>query len=554
MIAATSKPSSSAHAVDSTCGTRSDRELLERLDEAFEQRFVVLDAERGVLERVSRDWPRADAFRWLSVCEQVSRRGRAEILEDYSPLLLLAAPLETLPGEGDRLAVTVLLTDRVETPADLAPAARVFGVDPQEIYQWARNRMVWSPRAARKLAESLVEACRLRSALGQQKAQLSDVSANLLATFDELDLLHRLTERLSLDRSTQRLAAETLRWLGDVVPADCVIAHWREETIRGDRSAVAEAPDRTLVVGESPIDIEEFDRFFFRLGPNAERRSLVLNRDRTDSPTWCYPSVREVVAAPIGSHDRPVGWIAALNSRPGTNGEAGVFGSVESSLLSSVAAILGVHNGNRRLFHEQRALFDGAVRAFSSALDAKDPYTRGHSDRVSQIAVRLAEHLGVEDGDLRILRLGGLLHDIGKIGVDDKVLRKTGRLSEEEYEHVKRHPVMGEEILRGVPQLSAILPVVRHHHECWDGSGYPDGLEGEETPSLARIAAVADAIDAMGSDRPYRRGMPAERVESILREGAGSQWDPAVVDAYFAVRADVMAIVTSKNSAAASES
>ncbi|TWT99780.1 Cyclic di-GMP phosphodiesterase response regulator RpfG [Botrimarina colliarenosi] len=177
-----------------------------------------------------------------------------------------------------------------------------------------------------------------------------------------------------------------------------------------------------------------------------------------------------------------------------------------------------------------------------SAIDAKDRYTCGHSDRVARIAVRLAQEMGCEGEALNALYVGGLLHDIGKIGVDDAVLRKSGALTADEYDQIKLHPTLGEQILHGVPGLEPVLPIVRHHHESWDGSGYPDGLALEEIPALARIAAIADAIDAMGSDRPYRKGMPLEDVESTLREGAGKQWDPAVVASYFAARDDIRAI------------
>jgi putative nucleotidyltransferase with HDIG domain len=176
------------------------------------------------------------------------------------------------------------------------------------------------------------------------------------------------------------------------------------------------------------------------------------------------------------------------------------------------------------------------VRALTSAIDAKDPYTHGHSERVARVAVCIGEEMGLDKEQLDTIYLGGLLHDIGKIGIDDQVLNKPGALTPEEYEHIKKHPQLGYDILRGVRQLQKILPIVLHHHESWDGTGYPHGLTGESTPLVARIAAVADAFDAMSSDRPYRQGMEDEKLDAILRDGAGKQWDPAVVDAFFACR------------------
>jgi len=129
------------------------------------------------------------------------------------------------------------------------------------------------------------------------------------------------------------------------------------------------------------------------------------------------------------------------------------------------------------------------------------------------------------------LQLAGILHDIGKIGIDDSVLKKPGALTDEEFDQIKRHPVLGYEILKGIRPFRHILPAVRHHHESWDGRGYPDGLSGDNIPRAAQILAVADSFDAMVSDRPYRRGMPLDKVRKIFREGRGKQWASDVVDA-----------------------
>jgi HD-GYP domain-containing protein (c-di-GMP phosphodiesterase class II) len=155
---------------------------------------------------------------------------------------------------------------------------------------------------------------------------------------------------------------------------------------------------------------------------------------------------------------------------------------------------------------------------------------------------RIAKHLDLDQRSLNTIYLSGLLHDIGKIGINDDVLRKPGPLTPAEFEHIKMHPELGYKILVDLNELDEVLPVVLHHHENWDGKGYPRGLSGEQTPLLARIVAVADAFDAMGSDRPYREGMPDDKVDAILRAGAGKQWDAKVIEAFFAVREDIREI------------
>src|SRR5262249_21624547 len=184
-------------------------------------------------------------------------------------------------------------------------------------------------------------------------------------------------------------------------------------------------------------------------------------------------------------------------------------------------------------------LLFGVIRALTSAIDAKDPYTSGHSERVARIAVRLGEELGVPAGQRSDLYLIGLLHDIGKIGVQDEVLKKPGKLTTEEYRQIQAHVRIGVHILSDLKKLNHLLPAVAHHHECIDGSGYPSGLSGEDIPLPARILAVADAFDAMSSSRPYRRRLSPEQIDEIFNRGAGSQWDSAVVQALFACRTDL---------------
>jgi putative nucleotidyltransferase with HDIG domain len=178
-----------------------------------------------------------------------------------------------------------------------------------------------------------------------------------------------------------------------------------------------------------------------------------------------------------------------------------------------------------------QSMLEGMVRSLASALDAKDTYTCGHSSRVADLAVALSRRLGMSQHDSDSLQLAGILHDIGKIGIDDSVLKKPGALTDEEFDQIKQHPVLGYEILKGIRPFRHILPAVRHHHESWDGRGYPDGLAGDNSPRAAQILAVADSFDAMVSDRPYRKGMPLEKVRKIFLEGRGRQWASDVVDA-----------------------
>jgi putative nucleotidyltransferase with HDIG domain len=179
-----------------------------------------------------------------------------------------------------------------------------------------------------------------------------------------------------------------------------------------------------------------------------------------------------------------------------------------------------------------RELFISSIRAFAAAIDAKDPYTRGHSERVAELSRSIARHLGQNDEFQQKIWIGALLHDVGKIGVEDRILRKGGVLSPAEFEQMKAHPSVGAEILAPIEQLRDMIPVVRWHHENWNGRGYPDALRGEEIPLSARIVAVADCYDAVTTDRPYQKAYEARYAAEVITKLAGSRFDAKVVTAF----------------------
>lgn len=188
-----------------------------------------------------------------------------------------------------------------------------------------------------------------------------------------------------------------------------------------------------------------------------------------------------------------------------------------------------------RAFRSLQQGYLGTVEALSHALDARDGYTAGHTYSVLAMVEATGRELGLGEAELEALRCGALFHDIGKIGVPDRILNKPGPLDEEEWEVMKRHPVIGAQILAPLAFLAPSIPIVRHEHEHWDGSGYPDGLKGEEIPLGARVILVCDAYHAMTSDRPYRAALDGDEALRRLRDGAGRQFDQRVVEAFLSV-------------------
>lgn len=202
------------------------------------------------------------------------------------------------------------------------------------------------------------------------------------------------------------------------------------------------------------------------------------------------------------------------------------------NIAQSLANQAAIAVKNAYLYQDLQKSFLDVVAALVKAVEAKDKYTRGHSQRVTEHSLCMAEALGLSKEEMKIIKSCGLMHDIGKIGIGDSILHKPSALSSKEYEIIKAHSVMGEEIIQPIGFLKKGLPLIRHHHERYDGKGYPDGLQGKAIPLMARILAVADSFDAMTSDRPYRKALSLEKSIRELKKESGTQFDPEIVKAF----------------------
>jgi HD-GYP domain-containing protein (c-di-GMP phosphodiesterase class II) len=212
------------------------------------------------------------------------------------------------------------------------------------------------------------------------------------------------------------------------------------------------------------------------------------------------------------------------------------FTPADLHLADALAASVSAGIESAQLLRKQRDLFLNTISLLAQAVELRDEYTGGHTARVTAYSVLLAEQLQLSAEELELIRIGTPLHDIGKIGIDDAILRKPDRLTPAEYETMKLHTIKGDEILASCADLHQVRPIARSHHERWDGKGYPDGLAGEAIPLLARVVAVADAFDAMTSDRPYRKGMASEAAFAEVQRHSGQQFDPRCAAALLAIR------------------
>lgn len=205
--------------------------------------------------------------------------------------------------------------------------------------------------------------------------------------------------------------------------------------------------------------------------------------------------------------------------------------SINSEILArAIHQVLEKYRLDQQLESTEQVIF-----TLAAAVEAKDPTTEEHLQNMARYAVRLGQALGLDEHQLMLLRYGGILHDIGKVGVSEAILRKPGPLTEAEWGEIRQHPAIGERICAPLRFSHEVGPIIRHHHERWDGQGYVDSLSGEKIPLLARVISVVDAFDTMSSDRPYRKALPADEIVRRLADGAGTQWDPEIVRVFLDV-------------------
>jgi HD-GYP domain-containing protein (c-di-GMP phosphodiesterase class II) len=345
-------------------------------------------------------------------------------------------------------------------------------------------------------------------------------------TWEAILTLDRLVRRLRIHKEPAKNQQRILDAAFRMLRVQCLI--W-----------VPQQSDAPIIIhGEPLLAPPECRALAGCLSQHPDYRPLEpLLCNNIDATGWAnrFPQVGNLLAFLL-TDQGPLGWVIAINKRGGDRGQeaapAAAFRKSDAALLTPFVALLELHARGSARYQDLKELLVGLTRSLTAALDAKDSYTYGHSERVARIAVELGRELGLSGDELSDIYLAGLLHDVGKIGIRDSVLGKVEPLTPEEFEHIKQHVTIGYAILSDLRPIRNLLPGVLYHHEHWDGKGYPDGLAGDAIPLLARILAVADAYDAMSTNRPYRDALPCRKVEEILVKGGGTQWDKRIVEAF----------------------
>lgn len=416
---------------------------------------------------------------------------------------------------GTSNAWVLLLGDRSRTSD--SPET---GLD-QASWKWVRARC-WpdgeSASRAEGLARSLLADAESRR---EDEAAISGFSRELMLTYETVHLLYRMGRSMGTLTDPEGFIARGCEEIREVMGFSWVAAR-----MGGCSDVVPQLRDRFVHSGpqESASTARESTE---SLLPSLTGDGWRLVGDQANQ------SLADVVAHPIRRGPKTIGALVAQCTPEHP------ISSVETQLLDATADLMGVFLDNAGLYRDQRDLFMGTLRSLTAAVDAKDRYTCGHSERVAMLGSQLARAIGMSDAQCERVRISGLLHDVGKIGVPEAVLTKPGRLTDEEFNLIKLHPGIGDRIIRDIHLLDDVRPGVIAHHERWDGKGYPKGLSGTAIPLYGRMLAIADTFDAMSSTRAYRAALPRDKTLAEILKCAGTQFDPDLAPVF--VRMDFSA-------------
>jgi HD-GYP domain-containing protein (c-di-GMP phosphodiesterase class II) len=412
------------------------------------------------------------------------------------------------------------------TSEDVLRACGRLQLDSQWVAGEAAILPAYDDAALEHQARLLTSTLRDQLALAGLEDDRNSLSEQLSNTYEELSLIYQISGGMKVNRQASDFFRQTCLDVLEVVD------------VRGMGVALfanlSDQPQPALY-GHMELPAATVNQLCSELMAvlRERKRPLLINDLRVDPAfAWLAGHARQLLAVPLQRQDQVLGCLFALDK------QSGDFDSVDSKLLNSIANESAIYLENAMLFEDVHGLMMGLLHSLTSAVDAKDAYTCGHSERVALLSRHLAQEIHLADHQVEQIYMAGLLHDVGKIGVPESVLQKAGRLTVEEFEQMKKHVRIGARILADVKQVKALIPGVLHHHERYDGKGYPDGLSGERIPLMGRIICLSDCFDAMTSSRTYRKALPLEVALCEIRRCSGTQFDPFLAEAFLRTRPD----------------
>jgi HD-GYP domain-containing protein (c-di-GMP phosphodiesterase class II) len=408
------------------------------------------------------------------------------------------------------------------------------GLDREAALQWAVETGAVRPDELPGLVRLLQLSVQLSRELEVGREEISVLTSNLEDTYEELNLIYQISRQMNLDRKPGDVLQSIGRDVLEVSRAAGIAFVLREQMPASDAVLPVEGAfyddlhARVVQVGHAAPGLRELEDLAERLDiKTAPPPSYILlnNAGEGSELNWAQGWLKHLVALPLWHEQELLGVLLAINCR-----DEGDYTSVDVQLLRAVADRVAAFLQNQRLYTDLAELLMGMLHALVNSIDAKDSYTCGHSERVAFYGRALARAAGATAAECDRVYLAGLLHDVGKIGVPDAVLCKPGKLTNEEFDAMRRHPEIGAKILARVRQIADLIPGVLNHHERPDGRGYPHRLAGRAIPLYGRIICLADGFDAMTSSRTYRTALPLPAAIAEIRRCSGTQFDPELAE------------------------
>lgn len=446
----------------------------------------------------------------------VLEKGESSRATNWLGCCLLGIPV----FESRRLAGVLMLEYPTREMCDEEYLARLCDareLDRQVMAGYARQACRHSATEAPHLLKIFTQMLHEQQETRQTNEAVDSLSTNLASTYEGLSLLYRISGSMKVSQKPRAFLQDVCNQLLGVMPIEAAAA-----VVYDERTEMGE--DIVVLSGDSSFTSQQLSLLSARhIVPRLKgERHILLDNKFTPSDGQNYGPIDNVLAVPLVIDQQDIGILLGINKQ-------GDFDSFNAKLIESIGSQASVFLANNRMYAELRDMLMGVLYSLTEAIDAKDPYTCGHSRRVAAISRRLAEECDFEPHRVGHIYLSGLLHDVGKIGIPEDVLCKDGRLTEEEYDIIKRHPAVGAKILRRIRNLQPIIVGVLSHHERIDGRGYPDGLVGDDVPIEGRILGLADCLDAMTSHRTYRSALSIEQAIQEIQDCSGTQFDPHLV-------------------------
>ena len=441
-------------------------------------------------------------------------------LEDFSTAIIDQAKFHHVQSNGGEGLFGVPLKD-----GDLVVGSLVaFGSNSHQHSQFQTMAEPNSSTAA-EMEKFLSQVATLLEDKLTSQQEMEEMAEELTDNFEQLCFYARIAGRVRTITFSGEMLKDLVADLMDTMRTDIAFARLPE---RPEYNSLISSPAASKMIADQHDFIDTLIDSIPRNSPSLEENYFIVNDSRTTPGYEGHaPEPYRFLAVKMRHKGNFYGWLGLVSFNLGE-----IFRRSELRLLNSMAEQIAVVIANSDLYRDLERFVINMVKSLVYAIEAKDDYTRGHSERVCRYSLLMAERMGLNQERKKVLQWSSILHDSGKIGIPESILNKPWRLDDEEYQIVKNHPIKGHTILEPLEQLASSLPGMLHHHERYDGKGYPGGLKGKEIPLEARIIAVADTFDAMTSNRAYRPGKsPCEALEE-MEKVAGSQLDPELVEVF----------------------